>query len=627
MTDPRQRRWTILAVSGALLVGGAAAVLLRTRPWDARRLACHWTPTASASYDVEASVSTTVNAQALLGGSPGTRTTTLVRYRARLELAADVDGGADGRLRGVLRDLTDAGAIDDELRRDLSRPFLFTMERSCRLGSFAFDDADPRRSRDMKKQLLLALEFVAPDGGDAASWEATQADGTGEYAARYRRAGDGGELRREKLRYTKVRGPTPGARLTVELPRVQAVATPREDGPWLARAEVAERSRLLTPSRSVFAETAGAVSLVLVPARSAAPIPLVDAAKGLAWEDARDFDHPDAVRSPYDDLAPLPGPRTTLGEELARLAAADFRGGRLDGAAVKRLVAYLRFNPDAVLELIGLIKTDAVAPDLHSVLFFVLEKTATPAAQRGLVTALRDGELREMNRIRAVHALADVASPLPEAVDAMVDIASRYTESQAQGDSLPASALLALGVLHQRQRQADGSLAQRVGDHLAEQLVAAPASEQRAVILEAIGNTGDATREATVAAFLGDAEPSVRVAAARSLARLEGPRRDALLAAALGRETEPRVRQATAEAWAKSGSRGGAVVTELASLLERETDDAVKVSLIALLGREAALDEAAKAALVQELKRARSPHEKREIGRYLSAKDLPGGRL
>jgi HEAT repeat protein len=574
---------------------------------------------------VQASVSTTVNPQALLGGAPGARTTTLVRYRARLELTADADSGVDGRLRGVLRDLTGAEAIGDELQRDLARPFLVTMDRSCRLGSFAFDDADPRRSRDMKKQLLLALEFVAPADDEAASWEAMQADGTGEYAARYRRAGERGELRREKLRYTKVRGPTPEARLTVELARVQAVATPREDGPWLARAEVSERTRMLTPSKSIFAETAGAVSLVYAPARSAAPIALVDAAKGLAWEDARDFDHAAAVRSPYDDLAPLPGPSTTLGDELARLAAADFRGGRLDGAAVKRLVAYLRFNPDAVPELIERIKSDAVAPDLHSVLFFALEKTATPAAQRGLVTALKDEELREMNRIRAVHALADVASPLPEAVDAMIDVAGRYTESQAHGDSLPASALLALGVLHQR--QSDGSLAQRVGDLLAERLADAPAAEQRAVILEAIGNTGDAAREAAVAAFLGDAEPSVRVAAARALARLGGPGRDTLLAAALGREIDPRVRQATAEAWVKSESRGGTVVTELAGLLERETDDGVKMSLIALLGREVSHDETAKAALVQALQRAQSPQGKREIGRYLSAKDLPGGRL
>jgi hypothetical protein len=119
----------------------------------------------------------------------------------------------------------------------------------------------------------------------------------------------------------------------------------------------------------------------------------------------------------------------------------------------------------------------------------------------------------------------------------------------------------------------------------------------------------------------------VRVAAARALARLGGPGRDTLLAAALGREIDPRVRQATAEAWVKSESRGGTVVTELAGLLERETDDGVKMSLIALLGREVSHDETAKAALVQALQRAQSPQGKREIGRYLSAKDLPGGRL
>jgi HEAT repeat protein len=618
-------RFALVGVAGVLIA--AAAATYRRQEAAGSGLRCDWRQDNAAAYRVKVDSSATFHEGFVSGDRSLPPRQIALAYEAQLDVRAAQGGEAKHAYVAQMRVLSGFDGREAALKSDLARPFAFEMDGRCRFGQFGFASDEGRESRELKKNLLLIMETTAQPQGKAEApiWLATQVDAVGEYEVRFSRDPQSGVIARTRLSYTRTQPFSPTVALEAKISKSDGRFLPSAAF-WLAEASTKEGLKILSTNGEPFVESTADVSWEATGQGPDAAAAVAD----LSWEDAHVEETHKLVSSNYDRAgdAPLEASTGTLVDAMSAFADGDFSHGKIDHQAVGNMVHYLRANPAAIGQLLDRIKAGDVDKSLVPFLFFTLTKVGTPEAQRALVDAIHDPEHTEDNRMQAMHALADVDKPLPESVDALIGMAKTFSLEANDENNLESTALLALGVVDRHQVGPDATakeLGKRATETLLDKLKGDLGTQERAVLIEALGNTGNPDVTPVIIDHFNDDSRMVRVSAARALSRMDAPADQAILDAVL-HESVADTRDEIARAWAQKGGPAGSFDYDQAvGMLAREPQETIRLSLVAVLGRQAATLPAVKAALAKQFAQETSAKVKYEIGKYLSAADISGG--
>jgi len=612
----------VVIIGAAFAALAVSSTFFREGEEKGIELQCDWRPNLYAQYEVKV-----ISVGELFAGifgdvTPGIAQQVNVRYDANLEVKSQLEQGRDGLYSASLLSIRGMDKQSQKLRADLRKPFNFQMDTDCRISGFGFTADDSSESREIKKGLLVSMEVVTDRSkANLSSWRVEQTDSLGTFAADYHHDIDDGSITRKKIHYNHVTSLSPDVALSVEISQSEGRVTPRAEF-WVERFTLREKLRVLTDAGQTFLRSETNVSLILKDPKNWMTSELSSPLAGLEWEGIN-VAHESRLENSHYNSAGV-AVVSTLSAALENFSKGDFKGGKIDREAVAELVAFLMTHPETIPDLFNQIKSERLPKELHAFIFFAFEKTGTPEVQRALVAAIKDEEHSEMNRMRAMHALADVKTPIPESVEALIEASRSFSDTTIEDHSLASTALLALGVLEKQQADGSGSdLADLASEELVSRMQSRASAQERAVLAEALGNTGNPKYEELILDQFSDENAMVRVSSARGLASIGSPNADIALLDAVAKETNVDARKSIAEAWVmKDGERGKVDVTKLAAAISRESDEAIRTSLVVVLGREAAVQPAAKAALINQFHQEKSVAVKYKIGSYLKADEL-----
>lgn len=509
-------------------------------------------------------------------------------------------------------------------RTAFESPFLIELGRDCRFKGLAFKPRLDVQVRSQLEALVRSMEVVLPIA-PVAQWTVRQEDAMGSYQGRYRLDKADGEavIFRHRTPYFASR--LPAGVPAMGAPHIDVVASEMRatldaSGAWVTALSSHDTLRV-SLHQQLLAEMKGALEVRRIECAALArlhDLPVADFIFGSGVQPEQAMPEP---KAPSVELAAA-DLKTALSDFRKRLSAG--RGGLHD--AVATLAGYLVENPEAIAELMRLLRGDALDPKLHSAIFLALERTGTPEAERALSQALGDARLTVVDRMRAAAALGDFPRPTQRTVDALLAQARPGAGPEAR--EVAQSALLSLGTLAHNSATASPELAERAREELAARLRAPSSPEETIATLDAVGNSGAQALMSSVERYTKDRSAQVRAHAAAAYRNSQGAHEEAQLTSWLRSEPEPSVRRAivTSLFERSSATRGAAPSSELVSSavewLPREEDAQVRRQLIRLLGAASPTAPAAKAALVEQFRREQKPELLELIGRFCSVDDL-----
>lgn len=519
------------------------------------------------------------------------------------EVAVALDGtwavayaGSDDRglvFRAELRDGTpavrrggvDAGAAYTDMLR---RPYFFTTTTQGQLLELHFaPELD-----DVTRTALatLAATFQVSSRSRAASWDAVESDGLGDYRARYVR---GVELRRERIGYDRVAG---GSLLTATIVKTGTDIALRGDG-WPERVAGNEVTRIGTQDVSVVVDATFTIRHRAL-ARGVKP----------GWHDGLVAA---AVYSIANDASRADADRDLVGGASFADLLAELEGitdGHARGYQFLRIAALFRLDPEAARAAARLV-LDGAHADTEGVVIGALGEAGTPEAQRALHDVLA-APAEDGTRMRAAVALGLTESPT-------VDTLAALDRAATHGDGdIAATATLAQGNAALRIRdEQPGASAQQVEALLA-RLERAVDDGERALLVRALGNTGDPRIVPALDRALAGGSTHLRIAATEALRLVPGAAVDARILARLG-DGDGLVRAAAVFA---SGERDLQVyVAAFDRALRSDRELEVRRSIVALAG--ARIDELPSLRALVEYAAAHDPDaELRASARVLAAR-------
>jgi HEAT repeat protein len=262
----------------------------------------------------------------------------------------------------------------------------------------------------------------------------------------------------------------------------------------------------------------------------------------------------------------------TLSDLLAAIAQTTDDQAR--GYQFMRLGALLRLDANSIDEAARAI---AAKDPAAMMLISALGEAGTPRAQAALARMLDGSVLDDHQREQAAVALGLTDAPTDGTFDALA------RASRREGDA-GNTALLALGNAALRAADDNPAEAARRVDELLAQLARTTSDEERALVLRALGNTGDVRILAAVASALASGSVPVRIAATEALRLVPGS--EALIASAL-RDRVADVRAAAVFACAERDL--AALAAPLATVVQREPEVQIRRAVIELAGDHAAL--------------------------------------
>lgn len=574
-----------------------------------KTLQCIWQENVSASFDVNFEATAEINHAVLNPSAPSRFESSKLRFSGVFDVkaAANEPEFYVGTLRGVLS--------EKNINSSFSLPFQFKLNSQCRFGDFGFSVDDAEESRNLKRNFLLSLDLLNPTNDQVNQWQGTQSDAMGEYLSSYKYDKEANTFYRNKLFYKRAELSLPGGKET----KIQVTKSDTEfllhEEFWLTSVKSNEAVVVRTHLGNEFIRSRAISSLTRNDERPVVAVQSLPTKweKTLSQQRKPKLD----VQAPQfdDNVEGIPRDFDAAVAELKRGHA----GGRLDAQLVHRLIVFLRKNPNAIAQFVAAIKRQEFSDDLQATLFFIFERAGTPEIQKALISILQDGEHREMNRMRAAHAVGETDAPIAEAVDALIYNSREFSTE----DSLASTSLLALGILERRQTTKDPETAERVNEELLSQIAQVNISdEQRAVLSEALGNTGNEKNESVLSQQLGSQSASVRRSAARGLARIDTEGGAKILFDALAQEKDVQVRQVLADQLAKFNSRKGITLEELTRSIKQESDVTTRVALVHSLGREIEKNPAAKKVLKDIFASDSSARVKVAVGQHLKGDEL-----
>lgn len=552
-------------------------------------LACHFEPDQRGAFRLESSVHDTrapAQEDALTGVLSWRVAETLSTTRWRLRAAlSHVEHGQSLTLP------------EERVTGSLEAPFFIDVDASCRFVGFGFDKRWSARKRQLVQTAISTWEHVLPAAADATRWRVEQTDGMGSYEASYERLpGRGVGVQRDKAAY-KEQDTARTLGLTLQV--VGARSTARFDSGWILRAAGRERMRI---------ETSGQLQADLVQRFSVArdddrysevpPLAAADAdfsdAFALAVDRSRAVD-PGLVKVPFE---------RALSDFVAR-----FQQGDASFAAARQLAAWLRANPDKAKLLLTTLRGDRVPDKARSALFLALELSGLDESRSVLSSVLEDTSFSRIDRARAASALSDIGEPRLVTAE---QLRARSTEEGIVGNV----SLLGLGKLGSR--ASDHAVRGYVRTELTAELDKAGPGYKN-VVLDAIGNSGDASFSERVSKELDSDDPVTRRHAAKALGRVD-PNSSSLLAQ-IEQESDADTRAAIVTAMRGGKPNAEAIVT-LSTQLSSSTSAKERRAIIEWLGAALRTHPAARDALARHFHNETDARLKQLIGTYLPASAL-----
>ncbi len=447
-----------------------------------------------------------------------------IEMTGNLALTPIADDGAFVHVHAQLRQARITATGSDESVPSLDTPFVVTYRRSGALVAVMYPPAVPARTKNELTWMTASLQLTAADDPMAPAWRASERDGTGTYAANYRRgAAEPHALVKTKDAYVHVFGDDARAPADYGLAS-EGVFDLGSDG-WPAEIDVRETTR-------VDAQVMELAIDAVVRAR------LVDTAEASDLVAGADALFAGMVADDLDARAGLDELQEDMDRQLARgRSAADVIAAlrsAADGKARADLLvqgaAALRLDPGGVADVAAAVRGEAPG-EVANAMLGALGASGLADAQNALGDVVVDDAVPEGVRMAAAAALAQSDSHTPESIDDLRDAAG------GPASDLSRTATLALGATA---RTGDRS----VVDELLERLADATTTGERVLVIGALGNSGDLRALPALEAALGDPDPRVRREAAEALRFMPDARADDLLDGVLATDAVANVRQA-----------------------------------------------------------------------------------
>jgi len=450
---------------------------------------------------------------------------------------------------------------------------------SGQLLGFGFAPELDGEQRNFLRGLLGTFAFQLRDG--VASWEASEADTTGEYLARYVAvpavAGEARTFRRTKLRYTAMAGGVTPHRLDGS-----AEARFGRDAGWPASVHANETTVTDLPVAEVHLSvhrtftlslsnvTAVPVSGDLEAIWAATVDPVAGHHEGAADGAAR----AEAEASAWRERLLGVGAAQLLAELRAIQAARPIDGAAL-ALAFERLTWFGRLDASAARALAGLVVAGQVDDDLIGAVLGALAAAGTEAAQEALLQVRSEVRLSLAVRDTAQAAMLDLAQPVPAVLEAL-------TADIAGSGDLRLGAALVLGALAPRCREplCDGRPA------LATFLALEPEMQRRgelATWMLALGNTRSDAIFGAARRHADSPDAAIRAAVCTALGKVTSPAATDLLIERGRHDLEPGVRAEAISRLGKSGEPRAAAAVRQAARADAHAD--VRRAAVEMLAR------------------------------------------
>jgi len=458
---------------------------------------------------------------------------------------------------------------------------LAVFDRQGRPLAFHFPPTLSLDDADLLAEVIRAFQVIVPPDPQN-EWTVTEAHKTGSYQALYRADGEERVVTKQKIRYLAVH---PHARdvfepdqYRIDVGRADAVIRLAEKGSWLETMTGEEEFDLFkNEAHLVHARLYVDLALIpFAPDRNLGIWTSQDNFEALIASFAEDGPRPRSAwlqRERAGMMRSFQESGRTLADLLDHLVAA----GGLDIDLKHQVRDYLRVYPQEAHQIPRLLSNGNLRDEAAAAVINAMELAGTPESQAALAVIMEDLSQSDLNSERAAVALGGVQGPTVETLEALWRVfAQRNT---ARAEDLSGTAVLALGSLGRTIKDKDTQRASHLNRQLSEQLVhAAGCEKETAVILQAMGNTGDQDLVGDIVPYLSAASPYVRSSAAYALRDMNDSKSLAVLTRGLNSEADPRVRHAMVRALtAREPSSESMTMVE--SLILRESDVDVRLSM------------------------------------------------
>ena len=207
----------------------------------------------------------------------------------------------------------------------------------------------------------------------------------------------------------------------------------------------------------------------------------------------------------------------------------------------------------------------------------------TPDAQEALCRVVREPTWSRKDGLRALIALGRVANPTEDNLQTLWDTSRARSSSNAE--DLANTASLALGSIGNRMLAEGAEGYADLRDELTDVVWSAASSEEQALALIALGNTGDASLSPEVATLLDAPDSFVRAAAASTLGRLGTEDVAPDLMRRLDVEPSSLVRASIAGALSSWKSPSSAAMESIRTMVRTEHDEQTRLRMARVLGQ------------------------------------------
>ena len=579
----------ISAVTAALWRGSPAMIAGKTEttPSPARLISagCRFQPAQQAAFRVSSTVSAAGQSD---------------RFSGLMNWQVDEVSDHSARIRAVFTDVyfTQEMTLPEERATSPEGlPFYLEVGSDCHILQRGFATAWQPASRMVISTLLDNFAFSLPLAA-VSHWQTENTDGLGNYAAEFvLKSEDPLTIQRHKLVH-EVRGQADTFGIKISLQQATAQATFSTATPlWWQTVTGQEQIRMKIPGQPEVT-----LDQHFTLQRDDARFAGVPA---LAWSQA-DFS------DPYDvtvEAAALTNTQPSYDAARESLAAAvhDNPPRYYDGA--RTLAAWLKEHPQdvalVVAELLG-----GLPAAMRPTAFFALQLSGTEEARTALAELMNEDALSAADRARAASALADIGTPSR----ATADLLLQRAESADMAGNV---SLLGVGSMMSRTR--DEELRRHLIESLQQRNSITAGRADELLVLDAMGNSGEAAFADTLTEKLGTGSAAVRRHAALALAKLPPEQASTALLEQLSVEDDPRVTTTLVKALTITGAGMDAVLPALDQRLTRAGDNQ-RAAIVELLGQQNT--DAARQLLAQQFKREKNARIQQRIGRYLPAERL-----
>ena len=476
-------------------------------------------------------------------------------------------------------------------------PFFLQVDSNCGISGTAFAPQWQPKSRLLVATQLDNFTFLLPQAG-ATHWQSAALDGLGDYTAHFSVLNQAPlQIQRQKTDHL-IRGAADSFGIKISVQKSQATATfnPAQPLWWQA----------ISGEEIVSLQVAGQPEVIMQQRFSLqrddqlfAAIPQTDwalAEKSVPYDLAPEFDEFITQQQSYSEAY------TAFVSAITELPPRYFD-------AALEMAAWLKKHPEDVDLLVAELRGQ-MADDARPTAFLALQLSGLNNAREALSDMVFDATMSQGDQSRAASALADLGTPSQDVAELLL--------SRAMIKDLAGNASL-LGAGSMVARSDDPALRQYIMQSLQQQLVGTADQSERLILIDSMGNTGDAAFVDVLSHELSAESTATRRRAADAISRLPAEQARPALLDALVLESDPQVSTALIDAL----KHAGATSPELVDVLEKRinsSDANQRAATIDLLGSQQT--ERAQQLLIAQYKRETDAQLKMQIGRYVPAKAL-----